>query len=102
MKAFLITLIMITGALSVYAGNNGVKNDTIPVNNSQIVKIVEDETVNSKGNKTTKFYFLYGGELIQASRHVVESYNLCKKYDAKCSLAVVVNKKTNRKRIILN
>ncbi len=101
MKKLILTIILAVAAVSAYAADE-VKNDTIPVNNSQIVKIVEDESVNSKGNKTTKFYFLYNGELIQASRHVVESYNLCKKHDVKCRLAVVVNKKTNRKRIILN
>lgn len=79
-----------------------VKNDTIAVNNTEINKIVTDETTNSKGMKVTKYYFLYGGELIQASRHVVESYNLCQKHGAKCHLAMVVNKKTNRKRIILH
>lgn len=101
MKKIILTMFLAIAAMSAYAANE-VKNDTIPVNNSKIVKIVEDESVNSKGNKFTKFYFLYDGELIPASRHVVESHNLCNKHGVKCSLVVVVNKKTNRKRIILN
>ena len=101
MKKIILTLVLVVAAISAYAADE-VKNDTIPVNNSEIVKIVEDESVNSKGNKVTKFYFLYAGELIQTSRHVVESYNLCKKHNAKCALVIVLNKKTNRKRIILN
>lgn len=101
MKKIILTIFLAIAAMSACAANE-VKNDTIPVNNSEIVKIVEDESVNSKGNKVTKFYFLYDGELISASRHVVESYNLCKKHEVKCRLAVVANKKTNRKRIILN
>lgn len=101
MKKIILTMFLAIAAMSACAANE-VKNDTIPVNNSKIVKIVEDESVNSKGNKVTKFYFLYDGELISASRHVVESHNLCKKHGVKCALVVVVNKKTNRKRIILN
>ena len=57
MKKLILTIILAVAAVSAYAADE-VKNDTIPVNNSQIVKIVEDESVNSKGNKTTKFYFL--------------------------------------------
>lgn len=101
MKKIILTLVLAVAAISAYAADE-VKNDTIPVNNSEIVKIVEDESVNSKGHKVTKFYFMYGGELIQASRHVIETYNLCKKHEARCHLAVVINKKNNRKRIILN
>ena len=101
MKKIIITLVLAVAAISAYAADE-VKNDTIPVNNSEIVKIVEDESVNSKGNKVTKFYILYGGELIPTSKHVVETYKLCQKYEAKCALAMVINKKTNRKRIILN
>ena len=101
MKKIILTLVLAMAALSAYATEE-VQNDTIPVNNSEIVKIVEDEYINSKGKKITKYYFLYAEELIPTSKRVVEGYNLCKKHEAKCHLAVVVNKKTNRKRIILN
>lgn len=101
MKKYIIVLTLMFVAIGAYAQSE-VKNDTIAVNNTEINKIVTDETTNSKGKKVTKYYFLYGSELIQASRHVVESYNLCQKHGAKCHLAMVVNKKTNRKRIILH
>ncbi len=78
------------------------QNDTIPMKNSEAIKIVEDESVNSKGQKVTKFYMLYEGELIKTSRNVVEAYNLCKKHGAKCHLAIVINKKNNHKRVIRN
>ena len=78
------------------------QNDTIPIKNFNEAKIVEDESVNAKGQKTTKYYILHDGELIKTSRHVVETINLCKKHGARCHLAVVVNKKNNRKRIIVN
>lgn len=101
MKRYILSCVLMLATFSIYAQNE-VKNDTITVNNTEINKIITDETTNSKGKKVTKYYFLYGGELIQASRHVVESYNLCQKHGAKCHLAMVVNKKTNRKRIILH
>lgn len=101
MKKIIITLCLAVIAMSACAAEE-IKNDTIVVDNTEISKIVEDESVNSKGRKVTKYYFIYDGELIPASRHVVETYNLCKKHEVKCRLAVVVNKKNNRKRIILN
>lgn len=101
MKRYILSCALMLAALGVCAQSE-VKNDTITVNNTEINKIVTDETTNSKGKKVTKYYFLYNGELIQASRYVVESYNLCQKHGAKCHLTMVVNKKTNRKRIILH
>ena len=78
------------------------QNDTIPVKNTEAVKVVQDESVNSKGQKTTKYYILHDGELIKTSRHVVEHINLCKRHGARYHLAVVVNKKNNRKKVIIH
>lgn len=100
MKKFILTMFLAISAMSVHAEE--AKNDTIPVKHEEILKLVNDETTNSKGQKVTKHYFLIENELIPASKRVVETYNLCQKHDAKCRLAVVINKKTNRKRIILN
>lgn len=99
MKKIILTMFLAIAAMSVTAEE--VKNDTIPVKSEEITKLVEDVTTNSKGQKVTKYYFLIEGELMQTSRHVVETYNLCQKHGAKCQLAKVVNRKTNRKRIIL-
>ncbi len=101
MKKYIIALALMFATIGACAQNEA-KNDTISVNNTEINKVVTDETTNSKGKKVTKYYFLYAGELVQASRHVIESYNLCQKHGAKCHLAMVVNKKTHRKRIILH
>lgn len=100
MKKIILTMFLAIAAMSVHAEE--AKNDTIPVKSEEITKLVNDETTNSKGQKVTKHYFLIGGELIPTSKHVVETYNLCQKHGAKCRLAKVVNRKTNRKRIILN
>lgn len=101
MKKLILTLTLLF-SVGVSSVNAEVKNDTIPVNNAGITKVVDDETVNSKGEKTIRFYFFYEGDLIPTSRSVVEKYNLCKKHGAKCALAMVISKKTKRKRIILN
>ena len=62
--------------------------------------LVQYPTTNSKGNKTTKYYFIYKGELIKTSKTVVEKYKLAKQFGANCALVMVINK--NSKRIILN
>lgn len=75
-------------------------NDTIRVNNANISKVIVDNTVNTKGKKVVKYYFIYNGELVSTSKTVIDNYNLCKKYGAKCALALV--KSNSRKRIILD
>lgn len=65
--------------------------------------MVADSGVSSKGKKYTKYYAIVNGELVSVSKSVVEKINLCKKFGAKCALAVVRNKKTHTlQRIILN
>lgn len=75
-------------------------SDTLRVDNTKITKVIEYPTTNSKGNKTTKYYFIYKGELIKTSKTVVEKYKLAKQFGANCALVIIKNK-TN-KRIILN
>lgn len=95
-------IIALALAVGAFPSRAEVKNDTIEVRNESIQKIVQDETTTTSGKRTTKYYFLYGDELIPCSRNTVENFNLCKKHGAKCHLAMVVNRKTNRKRIILH
>lgn len=101
MKRIILALALLVGSMSAYAGS-GVENDTVAIANTKIQRMVQDETTNSKGKKVVKYYVLYGNELVQTSKSVVEAYNLCKKYNAKCALAMVINRKTNKKRIILD
>lgn len=101
MKRIILALALLIGSISAHAESE-VKNDTVAVVNTKIQRMVQDETINSKGKKVVKHYVLYGNELVQTSKSVVEAYNLCKKYNAKCALIMVINRKTNKKRIILD
>lgn len=101
MKRIILALALFGGSLSVCAQSEA-KNDTVAVVNSKIERMIQDETTNAKGKKVVKYYFMYNGTLVPTSKSVVDAYNLCRKYKAECALVIVVNKKTNRKRIILN
>lgn len=101
MKRIILALALFIGSMSAYAQSE-TKNDTIAVVNAKIQRMIQDETTNPKGKKVVKYYVLYGNELVHTSKSVFEAYNLCKKYNAECALAMVINKKTNKKRIILN
>lgn len=101
MKKLILALALMAGAFSVYAETDE-RNDTLSVNNDKIVKVIEKESVTSKGKKSVKYYFLYDGELVPASKMTVEHYKLAKEYGARCALAMVVYSKNKRKRIILN
>lgn len=101
MKRILFAVALMVGGASIYAQTDA-KNDTLVVVNEKIKSVIQDETINSNGKKVVKYYILYAGELVQTSKNVAEKYRLCQKHGAKCALAIVKNKKTNRKRIILN
>lgn len=101
MKRIILALTLFAGSMMGYAQSE-VKNDTIAVANSQIKKLIQDETTNTKGKKVVKYYILYIGALVPTSKSVVEAYNLCLKHNVECALVMVINKKTNKKRIMLN
>lgn len=80
--------------------NAATKADTLKVDNQAITEVIVYPTTNTKGEKTTKYYFIYKGELVNTSKTVVEKYKLAKQFHANCALAIVVSK--SNKRIILN
>lgn len=96
-KTIFIIILFMSCIIKVTAST---KADTIAVNNNMIERVIVDETINTKGNKVKKYYFIYNGELINTSKTVIEKYNLCKKYNAKIALIIV--KRGNNKRIIFN
>lgn len=102
MKKLMIALALFGWALTASAKGNAVVNDTLPLKMESVSKVVVDETTNAKGKKVTRHYMMYDGELLPTTKRVVEMYSLCKKYNAKCALAIVRSGKTNRKRVILN
>lgn len=102
MKKLILCVALLMGALSANAKTEPADNDTVPVQTSQTCKLVEDTTTNAKGRTVTRYYIIYDGELVQTSKRVAETMKLCAKHGAKCGLAVVINKKSKHKRIILN
>lgn len=101
MKKIILSLALVMGSL-LCSAKSDVANDTIRVENSRLLKVVTDETTNSKGAKVTKYYFLYDGFLVPTTKKVAEAYNLCAKHGAKCSLSMVINRKSGKRRIITN
>ena len=77
------------------------KADTLKADNTKVEKVIEDTTTNTKGKPVVNYYILYNRELIKTSETVAKKkITLCKKYNAKCALAIVV--KGSSKRIILD
>lgn len=99
MKKIILALALIAGAFSAHA-ETAERNDTIKVEHSKIEKLIEKPYNTSKGKESVKYYFIYEGELIPASKSVAEEYKLAKQYGAKCELSLVVYSKNKRKRII--
>lgn len=94
-------IVLITFVFSVEVLNAENKPDTLKVDNAKITKVIEDVTINNKGNKVTKYYFIYNGELVNTSKTVVAKYKIAKQYGANCALAIIIKGK-GIKRIILD
>lgn len=81
------------------------KNDTIGINQLDVKKWIQAESVNAKGAKTIKYYCIYKEELVNTSKNTYEKAMLCQKYGARCGLICIGKKQGNRfvpKRITLN
>lgn len=102
MKHLILSLFIALCVPSMFAKSNSNDNDTLRVESTKECKLIEDAMTNAKGQKTTKYYIIYDGELIPTTKRVAETMRLCKKHGAKCALAVVISKKNKHKRIILN
>ena len=96
-KILFIAVLMIMSISTVSATE---KADTLKADNTKVEKVIEDKTTNTKGKPVVNYYILYNRELIKTSKTVAEKITLCKKYNAKCALAIVV--KGSSKRIILD
>lgn len=69
-------------------------NDTILVDQPQMVQFIEHPTKNSKGADVVKYYAMYRGELLTTTKSTIEKATLCKKYGAKCKL-ICIGKRVN-------
>lgn len=94
----LFVLFMLAFTLSAAAAT---QRDTVGITDNITKTIVDEQLVN--GKRVTRYYVIAGGRLIPSNRETVRTIKLCRKYNAKCALAAVVNKKTKRVlRIILD
>ena len=74
---------------------------TVGITDNITNTIVDEQLVN--GKHVTRYYVIAGGRLIPSNSETVRAIELCRKYNAKCALAAVVNAKTKRVlRIILD
>lgn len=94
MKKIILLFMFALISITIFGNTNA---DTIKIDDSKIEKIIEHETVNTKGNPTTKYYFIYNRELIPTSKSTVDKYNLAKKYNAKVNLVLIIR---NRSRFV--
>lgn len=94
----LFMLFMLAFTLSASAAE---PRDTIGIVDNIKQLITDEQTVN--GKRIVRYYVVYNGMLVPSNRATVRAITLCRKYNAKCALAAVVNKKTKRVlRIILD
>lgn len=94
----LFMLLMLTFTLSASAAE---PRDTIGIVDNIKQLITDEQTVN--GKRIVRYYVVYNGMLVPSNRATVRAIELCRKYNAKCALAAVVNTKTKRVlRIILD
>lgn len=99
-----ITLLLV-GMVIALSMRGATPNDTIVINQNDVSKWIEAPSVNTKGEKTVKYYCIYKGLLLTTSKYVKEKAELCAKYGAKCSL-ICIGKKVHGvfvpKRIAMN
>lgn len=101
MKKLLTIVLMSVMTLSASAATPD--KDTIEIAQSDIVRFVTDEVMTKSGNKGIKYYAIVRGELVPTTKTVMEKVALCKKFNAKCALAAVRNKRSKSLiKIILN
>lgn len=94
----LFMFLMLTFTLSASAAE---PRDTIGIVDNIKQLITDEQTVN--GKRIVRYYVVYNGMLVPSNRATVRAITLCRKYNAKCALAAVIDKKTKRVlRIILD
>ena len=97
MKHFFI-LFMLSFTLTAAAAT---QRDTVGIVDNIKQTIIDEQMVN--GKRVIRYYVVYNGLLVPSNRGTIRAITLCRKYNAKCALAAVVNKKTKRiLRIILD
>lgn len=94
----IVILFMLAFTLSAAAVT---QRDTVGINDNIKQLITDEQTIN--GKRVVRYYVVYNGMLVPSNRATVRAITLCRKYNAKCALAAVIDKKTKRiLRIILD
>lgn len=97
MKHFFV-LFMLSFTLTAAAAT---QRDTVGIVDNIKQTIIDEQMV--KGKRVIRYYVVYNGLLVPSNRETIRAITLCRKYNAKCALAAVVNAKTKRiLRIILD
>lgn len=97
MKHFFV-LFMLSFTLTAAAAT---QRDTVGITDNIKQTIIDEQMVN--GKRVIRYYVVYNGLLVPSNRETIRAITLCRKYNAKCALAAVVNTKTKRiLRIILD
>lgn len=79
------------------------ENDTVLVDQPQMVQFIEHPTKNSKGADVVKYYAMYRGELLTTTKTTKEKVDVCRKYKAHYTLICIgkrVNGRFQPKRIV--
>lgn len=95
MKKIIITAIFIMVASICYA-----QIDTVLIVSSKITMETESY-VNKKGQAKTNYWCLWDGEVYQSDKTTYRRYNAYKRYNANPQFALLTNKKSRAKRIII-
>lgn len=95
MKKIIIAIIFIMATSICYA-----QIDTTLITNSKITMETESY-VNKKGQTKTDYWCLWNGEVYQSDKTTYRRYNAYKRYKANPQFALLTNKKSKAKRIII-
>jgi len=95
MKKIIIAIAIIMASISCYA-----QVDTTLIKGSSITMETESY-VNKKGQTKTDYWCLWNGETYQSDKTTYRRYNAYKRYGANPQYALLTNKKSKAKRIII-
>ena len=95
MKNIIITIAIIILSVECYA-----QIDTTLISGTSVRMEVESY-VNKKGETKTSYWCLWNGDTYQSDKTTYRRYNAYKKYGANPQYALLTNKKSKAKRIII-
>lgn len=98
MKKLIVSLVLCFATIPLFAKQ---LPDTIAISQSDVSNWIIEDAINSKGKPTKKYYCVFKGKLIPTNKTTIQSVELCKKYNAECSLILITSTK-RKQRITIN